>query len=1472
MKKKNRWLVPFLITLGVLGLLSLPVGYFGVKMILRHSAQAWRKQGIELNAQGKYADASIALEQYMGRTARPARDKQPDYDQYIEGLTTYIHARELAEMKGGEQIGHTAAALKTLAAMEPQRLDDRRHLVELYLRMGRAPEALDACNAILEYEANNKKPHDFRTLALKTDIQASLGQHTDALATANERLKLDPLDLKANMDCLALDGQVNRSDQKVIDLATKLQEAHPNDPRFELLRGYAVIIAEQIDRERDQRAANNQPRSYKLQREEAVKWFNLAAAHPLISDDFVQTLIGQYDRVGLPQESIKVLEKVTQGGGSAELRHLLACRQWQNAQWDKAVSALSDLDLNDLKTDPTLIAIKAMSLSALQRKQESDACRAALLARAGQQPAASAWSLILRQLIDSAAVEEKQIIADCGSALVAHPQDSYLAYFLADSHMRIGDMEVGIEQLKRVTAVNPGWNAPLVRLIGALLQRGRTDEALARAELATRDNSQINAGVAVALARAMAAQIENGGGGADELMRLVDVIQTQLPDAEHVRLLQVEALAQKAAALKEGQAAPNTPKDPAQAQKAIEDAQAAAIREAKSALAKTPPPGETFFLTIVGISQKYELGVEDAAFAACEKAHGVTPTLAYAKATYLLSTGKADGGLLEFDALQKRAPKGNELNWELARARYLDASGNAGAKAAWIALGNANALDLRVQLDAVAARSVAGDQDFLTKTISRLKALTGERALGWRMAEARLMIQSPRKDKSETDAESGKKDITEGAKKLSGIVAEYPRLAEPHVLMAEALLRLKQPDAALTHLYAAYNLNPSSVPVGLQLARLLEVRNDDRAQQVLNEIARRLRTPQERRTAAILYAQGNNLSKAIDLMEKAKAMPSNVATGAGPDLFLARLYLQKQEFVECENVLKKLLEKPDLASVQFAVSFYSFMNRPADAEKALGLLDTVKLEPGQKEFAWGMYYARHNDLANAVKKYALATQAAPTQMLTWRYLAITCIVMGQVDQGMSAINSAVAANPDDKAMAACQKKLDLLRPAAADPALRPTVLSTLRDTSEADAQVGLKIIETLNTYRAHPDQLSEQLAKLVDQHPLYLPARLQLIASYAARRHYSEAIAAAQRAMSDIPASPDAAKVAVNVCMLAASTPRPLWREMDAAARVWKERSPDEAAAADVAGARAKIGMGQFDGAVQSLAPYVSRATANPEANVDLLITYCVALARSGQDAQAQEILWPLTQSSEMWQGRWVATAMMLMPDSDLAAKWLDRIAAASASATLPVRGVIAEGYDQVGSNSRPPRPELIAQAQKWFQSVTDDPKAGVPQLLAAASSFDRHGDAATADKLYRRVLSLDPNQAIAQNNLAVLLGRGKGNMQEAQALAIAATKTAPMQPAFQDTLAEVQARSGNARAAAQAERVASDLDPDNPRWRIRLANYLLDGGDRDAAAKVADTIKTSAGFQLLPAEERQQMETDLTTVKKRLAEKKGSA
>jgi len=51
------------------------------------------------------------------------------------------------------------------------------------------------------------------------------------------------------------------------------------------------------------------------------------------------------------------------------------------------------------------------------------------------------------------------------------------------------------------------------------------------------------------------------------------------------------------------------------------------------------------------------------------------------------------------------------------------------------------------------------------------------------------------------------------------------------------------------------------------------------------------------------------------------------------------------------------------------------------------------------------------------------------------------------------------------------------------------------------------------------------------------------------------------------------------------------------------------------------------------------------------------------------------------------------------------------------------------------------------------------------------------------------------------------------------------------------QAKSGQPKQAATTIRSAVNLEPDNALWRIRLAQYLLDSGDRGESAKVLATI-----------------------------------
>jgi tetratricopeptide (TPR) repeat protein len=107
----------------------------------------------------------------------------------------------------------------------------------------------------------------------------------------------------------------------------------------------------------------------------------------------------------------------------------------------------------------------------------------------------------------------------------------------------------------------------------------------------------------------------------------------------------------------------------------------------------------------------------------------------------------------------------------------------------------------------------------------------------------------------------------------------------------------------------------------------------------------------------------------------------------------------------------------------------------------------------------------------------------------------------------------------------------------------------------------------------------------------------------------------------------------------------------------------------------------------------------------------------------------------------------------------------------------------------------------------------------------------------YRRVLSIRPDEAVAENNLAALYGDyGKGNADEAMRLAQDVVRRYPGEPGFADTLGWVYYRKGLFRdAVEQLQRAvagAAKRGGDNSLYRWHLGAALARAGDKQAARR----------------------------------------
>ncbi|CAN5728137.1 PEP-CTERM system TPR-repeat protein PrsT [soil metagenome] len=104
----------------------------------------------------------------------------------------------------------------------------------------------------------------------------------------------------------------------------------------------------------------------------------------------------------------------------------------------------------------------------------------------------------------------------------------------------------------------------------------------------------------------------------------------------------------------------------------------------------------------------------------------------------------------------------------------------------------------------------------------------------------------------------------------------------------------------------------------------------------------------------------------------------------------------------------------------------------------------------------------------------------------------------------------------------------------------------------------------------------------------------------------------------------------------------------------------------------------------------------------------------------------------------------------------------------------------------------------------------------------------AVAQASYQGVADLQPNNAIALNNIAWVLARQK----KAGALAFAerAVVLQPNQPALLDTLAMVLAQENQVARAVEVQKKAVQLQPDNPALRLSLAKFYIAAGQKASA------------------------------------------
>lgn len=405
-----------------------------------------------------------------------------------------------------------------------------------------------------------------------------------------------------------------------------------------------------------------------------------------------------------------------------------------------------------------------------------------------------------------------------------------------------------------------------------------------------------------------------------------------------------------------------------------------------------------------------------------------------------------------------------------------------------------------------------------------------------------------------------------------------------------------------------------------------------------------------------------------------------------------------------------------------------------------------------------------------------------------------------------AFTQAQALNPDYFAATAALAALDMVENQPADALKR---LDAVLQRNPKNFQALLVQAEILGRSGGAPDEIVQKIQQAVDAAPSEKMPRLMLVDQFLRRNDAKSALAAAQNAAAAQPEAPEIidalgrAQTAAGEYNQAMST----FGKLDGLL----PNSPLPSMR------RAMVHMASGDKA-QAMQNLRKALAVQPN-----LLEAQRGLASLALDAQQPAEALAISRTVQKQRPK-EAVGYIMEGDVHAAAKNWDRSIDAYRAGlkAAPGPGLAIKLHTALTLAGKPADADRLA--GDWMKSNPKD--VALPLYLGErAMAANKLAD---AQRLYERVIVLQPRNAVALNNLAWVAGQlGRG---DAVALAERAIEAAPSQPAFMDTLAMLLSAKGENARALDLQKKAVAMQPNAPLFKLNLAKIHIQAGDTEAA------------------------------------------
>jgi tetratricopeptide (TPR) repeat protein len=632
---------------------------------------------------------------------------------------------------------------------------------------------------------------------------------------------------------------------------------------------------------------------------------------------------------------------------------------------------------------------------------------------------------------------------------------------------------------------------------------------------------------------------------------------------------------------------------------------------------------------------------------------------------------------------------------------------------------------------------------------------------------------------------------------------------------------------------------------GLRIEGLLQIA-DKQYDKAVVTLAKANRLKPHSRNLVGWYAEAlvadNNAPQAVSLMED---MVANDKTfGAGYD-FLFLQHGRAGDRAKAEAVLRDRVKNDPANPVgyQNLANYLLASNRAAEAETMMRhVLDDQKSFPNAHEIV-GDFYVRAKKYDQALAEYQQGEKDDPKNSVKYQERIVALHAFsGRTDQASQMAKDLAQKNPKDLSANEMYASLLLQSGSKADASKSLSELKKLAANNPTDPVLHLDLARAYFGVNDRDKALSEALEVLQTERKtnprlaVVVPARIVAARVYEDRALHAKAMEQANMALSMQPGNPDASLIRCRALIGINDMDKAL-PELEELVKKFPQMND----------ARLQLGgiylaQRQYDKAEEQFQA-VAKATPPDIRGFLGIQTLRLATGKSAQALQAMQDLVDKNPTNAAYRyqlANFQGTAAGMERTSNAAhAKQLIQQAADNYKEILKTSANSADVWLRLGVMQRE-LGQLDAASASFEQASNADPKN--PQaLLNRAMLLEATGKKSEAHDAYNKVLALQPENALALNNLAYLNADSGKNLDQAMTFAQRAKQKAPDNPDVSDTLGYVYYQKNLNSEALRIFRQNVQDHPQNSMFHFHLAMALLKQGDKEGAREEATKALTTA-------------------------------